>query len=182
MIYFTSDSHFGHKNIIKFCNRPFQNVIEMNSEMVNAWNSIVKPDDIVYHLGDLIFSMTRKWEIKLLKSLNGQIIVLKGNHDRVKQLDYFINNGLIQEWYYNKQISYEYNNSIYDFSLNHYPHYPLKNDNMICLHGHIHGYFEHRKMTHLRHPRVLDVGVDSVGYIPISIEKVIQIIETNRYQ
>lgn len=173
MIYFTADSHFGHKNVIKFCERPFNSSHEMTMHMIEAWNSVVNPDDTIYHLGDFIFSLTRKWSYRLLEKLNGKIIIIKGNHDREKELNYYLNNGLIDSWHYSQELSYVYNGKNYNFSLSHYPHYPLKTSDLICLHGHVHGQFEHR-YPHMKHPRILDVGVDSIGYVPISIENVIK--------
>lgn len=173
MIYFTSDSHIGHKNIIQYCQRPFETSLDMNLHIVQSWNSVVKPEDTVYHLGDFIFSLTRKWSNRLLEKLNGTIIVIKGNHDREKYLNYYLSNGLIESWHYNLDLSYDYNGNTYHFSLSHYPHYPLKGSNLICLHGHVHGLYEHRE-PHKKHPRVLDVGVDSIGYVPISIENIIK--------
>ena len=55
MIYFTADHHFGHANIIRHCNRPFQNVEEMDMALLSNWNASVKPQDTVYILGDLFF-------------------------------------------------------------------------------------------------------------------------------
>ena len=79
-IFFTSDHHFYHNNIIEYCNRPFSSVGEMNSEMVSRWNSVVKQSDVVYHLGD--FSLGNKEHIKeILDSLNGRIFFIQGNHD-----------------------------------------------------------------------------------------------------
>ena len=52
-IFFTSDHHFGHTNILKFCNSPFNSIEQMNEELIKRWNEKIGPDDEVYHLGDL---------------------------------------------------------------------------------------------------------------------------------
>lgn len=80
MIFFTSDTHFGHANIIQYCNRPFTDINHMNEMMIEKWNAVVGPGDTVYHLGD--FSMGPKDNVNLRKRLNGKVILIKGNHDR----------------------------------------------------------------------------------------------------
>ena len=77
--YFTSDTHFGHANIIKFCNRPFKNVEEMNQKLIENWNSVVGPNDLVFHLGDFAFGGQPLWRY-IREQLNGNIILIKGNH------------------------------------------------------------------------------------------------------
>lgn len=79
-IFFTSDSHFGHARIIELCGRPFADVNEMNEALIQRWNSVVGPEDTVYHLGD--FFMGPKETVFLRKRLNGKIILIKGNHDK----------------------------------------------------------------------------------------------------
>lgn len=79
-IFFTSDTHFGHANIIKYCNRPFASIEEMNAKMIQMWNERVQPGDTVYHLGD--FAMGQKHNVHIRKQLNGKVILIKGNHDR----------------------------------------------------------------------------------------------------
>lgn len=79
-IFFTSDTHFGHANIIKYCNRPFASVEEMNEGIIQKWNAVVSPGDVVYHLGD--FAMGHKDNVNIRKRLNGKVILVKGNHDK----------------------------------------------------------------------------------------------------
>lgn len=78
---FTSDTHFGHSNIIKYSNRPFQDVHEMNEKMIQEWNKLVKPQDTVYHNGDFAFMPYDKFK-QLVWRLNGRIYVQLGNHDK----------------------------------------------------------------------------------------------------
>lgn len=81
-VFFTSDLHFGHENAIRFDNRPFTTVEEMDAELVRRWNAKVGKGDLVYVLGDMIWKSGNGEAEQLIKSLNGQIILIKGNHDR----------------------------------------------------------------------------------------------------
>lgn len=76
----TSDTHFGHVNIIEYCKRPFGGVDHMTTELTRRWNSVVKDSDTVYHLGDFALGPKWKWA-DYRKELNGQIIFVVGNHD-----------------------------------------------------------------------------------------------------
>lgn len=80
MIYFTSDFHFNHENILKFANRPWGSVQEMNDALVEIWNRDVKPTDTVYYLGDFCFHPRADFE-KFWNSLNGNKVFISGNHD-----------------------------------------------------------------------------------------------------
>ena len=84
MVYFISDTHFNHKNIIKYCNRPYKSVEEMNKVLIENWNRVVKDADVIYHLGD--FALYDEEE--LFNKLNGNIILIRGNHDR-KSASYY---------------------------------------------------------------------------------------------
>lgn len=81
-VFFTSDLHFGHENVLRFDNRPFASVEEMDAELVRRWNEKVGKGDLVYVLGDLIWKSINGDAHNLIRSLNGQIILIKGNHDR----------------------------------------------------------------------------------------------------
>ena len=78
--YVIADTHFNHENIIKYCNRPFENSKEMNEHIVKKWNEAVSENDVVYHLGDVGFGSLEELK-SLVNSLNGTKILLKGNHD-----------------------------------------------------------------------------------------------------
>ena len=97
MFWITADNHFSHYNIIKYTKRPCQTVWEMNKVMTERWNSLVKPEDTVFHLGDLCFH--NKIDPKdLVKKLNGRIVLIKGNHDRKRTLN------AVAEWHKNLPI------------------------------------------------------------------------------
>jgi len=85
-IWVTSDSHFNHENIIKYCGRPFDNALQMNECMVEKWNATVKPQDKVYHLGDVYMGggFDRDYTSSLLRSLTGKKRLILGNHDNGK--------------------------------------------------------------------------------------------------
>lgn len=84
--FFTADTHFFHMNkrggIIKYCNRPFTSIEEMNQTLIAKWNAKVKPGDRVYHTGDFAFG-TREQILNLTKKLNGHLILIEGNHDDI---------------------------------------------------------------------------------------------------
>lgn len=81
-IFFTSDTHFGHKNIIKYCDRPFKDTDHMDEEIIARWNETVAPDDIVYHLGDIALGDISK-SLPKVGRLNGFKYGVIGNHDRL---------------------------------------------------------------------------------------------------
>ena len=80
-ILITSDLHFGHKNIIEYCNRPFANVEDMNKQLIERWNETVGWDDTVYVLGDFTF-LSQEQTAVICSQLSGKIKLVKGNHDK----------------------------------------------------------------------------------------------------
>jgi len=81
MYWFTADTHFDHSNIIKYCNRPFKNVEEMNKILIRNWNQRVKEEDTVFIVGDFCFKETMHKAEYFVNQLKGKKIFIKGNHD-----------------------------------------------------------------------------------------------------
>lgn len=78
-IYLISDTHFGHENIIRYCGRPFASAAEMDAAMIERWNATVRPQDHVYHLGDVVKGQDHLHRI--MPCLNGHKRLILGNHD-----------------------------------------------------------------------------------------------------
>ena len=87
MIYFTSDPHFGHAGVIKYVNRPFKDVEEMNQTLIKRWNERVQPEDTIYVLGDMALCSFKEFE-PIAKQLNGRKILIRGNHDSYSESQY----------------------------------------------------------------------------------------------
>lgn len=156
-IWFTSDLHLGHANIIKYCKRPFTTVDEMNSKLIQNWNALVKPQDSVYVIGDFAFSRT---PAPLFDALNGGKHLIKGNHDSQETLRL--------NWNFVKDV-YELRYKDINVWLSHYPHrtWPRSHHGAIHCYGHMHSHNE------TAWGKSLDVGVDAWNYSPISIDQVI---------
>lgn len=169
MIWFTSDFHFWHKNVIRFDNRPFKDVYEMNSEIVKRWNEVVGEDDTVYYLGDLTFGSTGATK-RLLYEMNGKIIWIKGNHDKPKVI---------------RQLSDRFE-GVYDYLALREEgiilfHYPITSwagihRGSILLYGHTHGNLQpiYNKDGKIITQKKLDVGCMNNNYYPISLDEVHQ--------
>ena len=84
-IWITSDSHFGHSKPFLYEPRGFKNIEEHDEAIIQNWNSLVKPDDIVYHLGDVMLN-DDEYGLKYLQRLNGHIRLIRGNHDTDNRL------------------------------------------------------------------------------------------------
>lgn len=187
MIWFTSDSHFGHTNIIKYCNRPFHkkavvdevevdvpDVYAMNEHLIECWNSRVQKGDTVYHLGDFGFTPRAKTEgiVKLQKiadRLKGKIILIRGNHDtNIDSIKRF-------EAVKDIHVIHTHNTRFVLF------HYPMRSWQFIN-HGSIH-LFGHCHTNMPPHMRSFDVGVDNAklilgDYVPWSMDEVLNYAKT----
>lgn len=173
--FFTSDTHFGHANIIRLCNRPFKDVEEMNEKLIENWNKVVPEDGTVFHLGDFAFGDSGLWN-SVIPRLNGQIYLIIGNHDRKNLRQGYMNKFVVVSPQMQIQIE---KRSIY---LNHYPFlcyggsYRNDADAVWQLFGHVHSSpagsgLDCNRLVHL-FPYQYDVGVDNNNYTPISWEEV----------
>ncbi len=81
-LYFTSDTHFNHTNIIGYINRPFKTVEDMNKDIIRKWNNVVPADGIVFHLGDVSLTARDNSLLGLLNGLNGTKHLIIGNHEK----------------------------------------------------------------------------------------------------
>jgi len=81
MFWFTADEHYGHKNILKYTNRPFSSLEEMEDVLISRHQEVVKKGDIIIHAGDFMWTNKRYVAERFLEKLNGTNFVLKGSHD-----------------------------------------------------------------------------------------------------
>jgi len=158
-VYFTSDTHWGHKRIIEHSHRPFSSVEEMDDILIQNWNKVVRPNDTIYHLGDFNFRSIRTTD-DYLTYLNGHIHIVWGNHD-----DQFAKK------YKHRFASYcdakylRLNGE--KITLYHYPQraWRFSQHGGWHLFGHCHG-----SLPNLG--RSMDVGVDCWNYTPASFEEI----------
>ena len=94
-VFFSSDTHYFHHNIIKYCERPFSNSSEMNRFMMESWNSVITDEDIAFHVGDFSLSRSTSPEevAKIVRCLKGKKILIRGNHDEGYDDSFFLNAG-----------------------------------------------------------------------------------------
>lgn len=169
MIWTTSDSHFNHANIIKYCpeSRPFRTTGEMNEALIEKWNSVVKPEDIIIHCGDFFMGRVKKID-EILPRLNGKIILVRGNHDSQSRIDKYKEYGIeIKDIYYLK-----YKGKL--FLCTHYPMIVENGDydkHIFNLHGHT-----HQSSFLSKYPRCIHVGVDSNNLTPVNIEEIFSVV------
>lgn len=178
-----SDTHFSHRGIVKFLRednvtkeRPWDNIEEMDEALVKNWNSVVRPTDTVYHLGDVVINRSA---LPILGRLNGTKILVKGNHDVFRAEEYL-------EYFKDIRGSAVLNNLV----MTHIPLHPASIERWDGnVHGHLHS---KRVMTvkqvivnpgergsHLGYeavpdPSYLCVSMENINYTPISLEEVMK--------
>ena len=160
--FFTSDIHLGHKNIIKYCNRPYNDLDEMHNDMIERWNNVVKPNNDVFILGDVAFSLSKVKIKELLDKLNGKKYLIMGNHDRLKSLpvECFEHISMMDQIVIKSEGEDDTNN----YTTCILSHYPLMRwagitRGTISLHGHEHGNIPNKEYM----LNQMDVGWDTFG-------------------
>jgi calcineurin-like phosphoesterase family protein len=160
--FITSDLHLGHTNIIKYCNRPFKTIEEMNDRIVKNWNERVKPDDTIIHIGDFCFkggiegglSKSEYWKRKL----NGNIIFIRGNHDKNNSTKTIIESMVIKF-------------AGYDIYCVHRPPEEFIPKVSFVLCGHIHEKWQIKKEKNMI---MINVGVDVWNFYPQTLDEIVE--------
>lgn len=184
MIFFTSDLHIGHKNILTYCNRPFETLEAMHDYIIKQWNSQVSKDDTVYVLGD--FSLNPKWSGIIIPQLNGTKILISGNHDATyphhwnKKYDKMLARYKVDGWSeIHTEITVNIGNKGYLVLLSHFPYnderFPQQaptDNNLFLLHGHLH-------RRYIKNNNMVDVGFDA-GLVLHSEDDIVKLIDDER--
>lgn len=183
--FFTSDTHFGHTNIIKYCTRPFKDAGEMDRAIIENWNNLVGKDDEVYHLGDVAFATPDRIK-HILSCLNGSKTLIIGNHDRQA----------------NRMFEYGFSHvlpnlkglELKDHTLVNLSHYPyrgstddpyhkvkfdqknLQDDGRHLICGHVHVAWKTRPGKFKNH--MINVGQDQWDFKPVSEDQLITYMNT----
>lgn len=192
MRFWISDTHFGHKNIIEYCDRPFKSVSHMNETLIENWNNVVSDEDTVYHLGDVALGPWDEWD-GILTRLNGRKILVVGNHDRVFEGEPLAKRQRFAPYYdsWFNEVHHRYavtNVGDHSVNMSHFPYeadhmdkarhmeYRIPDGGQILVHGHTHldqivSYSEKGTLQ-------VHVGADAWDYTPVSEDQLIKVIET----
>lgn len=175
--FYISDWHYNHENVLHFDHRPFKTVEEMNNELIRRWNSVVSNGDIVYILGDMFWCVP-KIAAPVLKQLNGQKFLVRGNHDRWHDAEFDKLFVKIDEYM-------EIKDGDKNIVLCHYPIPCFKNHfyGWVHLYGHVHNSFEWNMMEHQRYLmeelytrqcNMINVGamMPWMGYTPKTLDEI----------
>lgn len=160
--YITSDHHFFHSNIIKYCDRPFDSINDMNFKMIKKWNSMVDEEDTVFHLGDLTFK-GKKVANTLDDVLNGNIIMTRGNHDSYSTADFTI------------MENFSIKRKGIGFKCTHWPETDFEE---WLIHGHEHNNDLYKYPFYYPQKNRINVSVEVTGYEPVSIDDIISLIKS----
>lgn len=166
-IYFTSDLHLGHRGVIQFQHRPFQDVESMNREIIHNFNSVVHANDMLYILGDVTHRISESEANALIGKIKGRKILIRGNHD----VEYDVS--LFEDICDYRELNHEK----LKYVLMHYPLMEWnrsRHNSSIHLHGHIHSDGRYNEENRANGILRYDVGVDANHYYPVSLRYIQQ--------
>lgn len=162
--WFISDTHFFHSNMLKFVDnhghrvRPFGSVEEMHELMIARWNSCVKDNDYVYHLGDVTFRYDKPFN-ELMSRLKGHKRLIVGNHDKIW-------NPSLRTWFEKVDVWKGFKQE--NFTATHFPHLLSGlRDGDFNVHGHMH-------QNHMADPHYINVSVEARDYYPVHMDKILE--------
>jgi calcineurin-like phosphoesterase family protein len=171
MIYFTSDLHLGHKNIIKLCHRPFASLEEMDETLVSNWNQVVTNGDTVYIIGDLMFR-TQNHPLDVLKRLRGKKNLILGNHDRG-----WLNKIEAADFFKSVESYSEISDGKRKLALCHYPmmSWGGTGKGSYLIHGHIHNNRDAAYWPLLASmDHALNASVEINSYKPVTFDQLVE--------
>jgi calcineurin-like phosphoesterase family protein len=190
--WFTSDTHFGHARIVELAGRPYKDVSHMNEGIIDGWNALVRPDDTVYHLGDVALGPIHE-SLQCMSRLNGRKILIVGNHDRPFPPMQKGRAEKIAEWnkvyekYFDKIVhTLPFQVGDYRFILSHFPYNGDSNgderfqewrpvDNGVpIIHGHTHSKDKFTRSS--KGTPQIHVGIDA-WEAPVSLQAVIDLLD-----
>ena len=175
-VFWTADSHYGHRNMLKYYPKRGSTVEDMDEMLIRNWNSVVKPGDTVYHCGDFAWSYKDTELEKLVRRLNGQIHLILGNHDH-KGYKSYRGFAWVGQPYQGKMVKIG-DQSVY---CAHYAHTTWAQSHRGTWHvfGHSHGNLQDgAEAGKLR----CDVGVDAWDYYPVSMEQLRAVMERKKFE
>lgn len=161
--FFISDTHLFHANMLKFVDgkghrirKQFQNLEDMHETIIKNWNEVVKPQDYVYHLGDVTFQYHSSFN-NVMSRLNGQKRLHIGNHDKIW-------NPNLMRWFDKAMLWHGFKEHNFTTS-----HFPLRLDGLrdgkFCVHGHTHDHV-------MDDPHYINVCVEQTGYRPVHLDEI----------
>jgi calcineurin-like phosphoesterase family protein len=160
MNYIWSDLHLNHEAVLRYENRPFNSVQEMNKTLIKNWRETVSSKDTIFNLGDVSFKTTKDELEKIIKNLPGKKVLILGNHDRSKSLSWWRDVGFDEVYPY--PIIYEG-----FFMLSHEPLYICPEMPYVNIHGHTHGEcFDN-------YVQRMNVSVENIEYKPVSLDDLV---------
>lgn len=171
-IYVTSDTHFGHDREFLFKPRGFSSIEEHDTEVIKRWNARVGPEDIVYHLGDVMLG-NNEYGMNCLKQLNGHIKIIPGNHDTSTRLKLYATLENVEVLSLAEALKY----NKYNFYLSHHPTMTSNLEKSPHLRMHLINLFGHTHQTKMFYedmPYMFHIGMDSNNCTPVLLDDAIE--------